>query len=65
MPRLFELLDEAKKKNLILSDVSVTHKLRNVFQHGTEAIIDPNIYLSVLEKVTALIQEMYNCKGSA
>ncbi len=60
MPGLFELLADATKQRLILSDVSVLHKLRNLFQHGTEALIDPNVFLSMLERVTFLVWELYD-----
>ena len=49
MPGLFELLTKATEEGLISSDVNALHKLRNVFQHGSEAIIDPNMFLSFLE----------------
>lgn len=56
---LFAMLTDAKTRTLISSDVSVIHKLRNIFQHGTDAVIDPNMFLNLLEKVTALMWEMY------
>lgn len=56
------MLTDATTKGLILSDVRVLHKLRNVFQHGTEAIIDPNMFLGLLEKVTSLAWELYDFK---
>jgi len=59
---LSNLLEAAKKKGLITSDVSVAPKIRNVFQHGTEDIIDPNIFLNMLEGVTSLVWEMYDPK---
>ena len=59
MPGLFDMLTEATKKGLLSSDVSALHKLRNVFQHGTEAIIDPNTFLGLLERVTSLTWELY------
>jgi hypothetical protein len=62
LPGLFKLLGDAKKQGLIASDVSFAHKIRNVFQHGTEAIIDPNIFLNMLEGVTSLLWEMYDQK---
>jgi hypothetical protein len=59
-PKIFDMLSEAKKQKLILSDVSVVHKLRHAFQHGTEAIIDPNMFLNLLDKVTLLMRELYD-----
>jgi hypothetical protein len=63
MPGLFDMLNDATRQKLILSNVSVLHKLRNVFQHGTEAIIDPNMFLNMLEKVTSLVRELYDPTG--
>ncbi len=54
------MLTEAKEQKLIVSDISVVHKLRHVFQHGTENIIDPNMFLEMLDKVTSLICELYD-----
>lgn len=59
-PGLFDMLDDAKRQGLILSNASVVHKIRNVFQHGTDATIDPNIFLGMLEKVTTLLRELYD-----
>jgi hypothetical protein len=59
MPGLFKLLTAATEQKIISSDVSVLHTLRNIFQHGTEAIIDPNEFLNMLERVTSLVGEMY------
>ncbi len=59
------MLSAAKKQELILSDVSVLHKLRHAFQHGTEAIIDPNFFLDLLDQVTCLVRELYALERSA
>lgn len=60
---LFNMLTHAKNKNLISSEFGVLHKVRNIFQHGTENIIDPNFFLDMLETVTVLVSEMYEPKG--
>ncbi len=64
-PKIFDMLSAAKKQELILSDVSVLHKLRHAFQHGTEAIIDPNFFLDLLDQVTCLVRELYALERSA
>jgi hypothetical protein len=64
---LFKLLNDAKTQGLITSDVSVVHQIRNVFQHGTECIIDPSFFLDTLQQVTQLLWELYdpNVNGRA
>jgi hypothetical protein len=62
MRGLFNMLTEATNQKIISSDVGVLHKVRNIFQHGTEAIIDPNEFLNMLERVTFLVWEMYPAK---
>ncbi|MDR3489795.1 MAG: hypothetical protein P4M05_33515 [Bradyrhizobium sp.] len=60
MATLFVMLDEAKKRTLTRSDGNGLHKLRNVFQHGTESIIDPNVFLSLLEEISSLICDLFD-----
>jgi hypothetical protein len=59
-PNLSELLRDAKDQGQIQTDASVVHQIRNVFLHGTDAIIEPNMFLGMLEKVTILLQELYS-----
>jgi hypothetical protein len=64
-PSLFDMLRDAAEQGQIRTDASVVHSIRNVFQHGTDAIIDPNMFLNMLEKVTTLLQELYNPERTA
>jgi hypothetical protein len=59
-PKIFNMLRKAKELKFISSDISVVHKFRHIFQHGTENIVDPNTFLNMLDKVTSLIRELYD-----
>jgi hypothetical protein len=65
VPGLSKMLKDAREQGLISTDASVVHEIRNVFQHGTAAIIDPNMFLNMLEKITSLLQELYDSERSS
>lgn len=58
-PNLQKLLSRAAKHGLLSRRHDSLHELRNMLQHGNDAIFDPNMFLNLFETVTELITELY------
>lgn len=56
---LDELLKSAKEQNLISMEIEYLSKLRNMFAHGSDAVLNPPIFLTTFEIVTDIIRELY------
>ena len=56
---LAELLEVTTKQGLISRDTSWLNELRKMFAHGSDAVLNPPMFLDVFELVTALIGELY------
>jgi hypothetical protein len=56
---LDELLKSAKEQNLISSDIEYLSKMRNMFAHGSDAVLNPPMFLTTFEIVTDIIRELY------
>lgn len=56
---LDELLKSAKQQNLISSEIEYLSKLRNMFAHGSDAVLNPPMFLTTFEIVTDIIRELY------
>ncbi len=59
-PMLDELLKSAKVQGLISSDIEHLSRLRNMFAHGSETVLNPPMFLVQFEVVTRIIQELYD-----
>ncbi|MDP3411058.1 hypothetical protein [Bosea sp. (in: a-proteobacteria)] len=58
-PMLDELLRAAKAQNLISADVDGLNHLRNMFAHGTDAVLNPPMFLIPFQLVTETIAELF------
>ncbi|NTA14282.1 hypothetical protein [Agrobacterium tumefaciens] len=58
-PMLDELLKSAKNQGLISADVKGLSHLRNMFAHGTSAVLNPPMFLAPFELITETIAEMF------
>ncbi|MCP4564158.1 MAG: hypothetical protein GY873_37450 [Bosea sp.] len=58
-PMLDELLKAAKVQNLISADVEGLNHLRNMFAHGTDAVLNPPMFLVPFKLVTETIAELF------
>lgn len=56
---LDELLKSAKQQGLISSEIEYLSKLRNMFAHGSDAVLNPPMFLTSFEIVTDIIRELY------
>lgn len=56
---LDELLKSAKEQNLISSEIEYLSKMRNMFAHGSDAVLNPPMFLTTFEIVTDIIRELY------
>ncbi|MFG1186243.1 hypothetical protein [Xanthobacter aminoxidans] len=56
---LDELLKAAKEQNLISSEIEYLSKMRNMFAHGSETVLNPPMFLTTFEIVTDVIRELY------
>ncbi|MGR9145666.1 hypothetical protein ACU8MP_25355 (plasmid) [Rhizobium leguminosarum] len=57
---LSDLLKVAKTHNLIGSEIDYIAPMRNMFAHGSGAILNPPMVLTTLQLVTLLIAEMFS-----
>jgi hypothetical protein len=58
-PMLDELLRTAKAQGLISPDVEGLNHLRNMFAHGSDAVLNPPMFLAPFELVTFTIRELF------
>ena len=56
---LDELLRVAKEQNLILSKIEHLSRMRNMFAHGSDTVLNPPLFLIPFEIVTNIIRELY------
>jgi hypothetical protein len=63
-PMLDELLRAAKAQNLISADVDGLNHLRNMFAHGTDAVLNPPMFLIPFQLVTETIAELFAIPSS-
>lgn len=56
---LDELLKAAKEQNLISSEIEYLSKMRNMFAHGSDTVLNPPMFLTAFEIVTDVIRELY------
>lgn len=59
LPTLELLLRSAKEQGIIATDVQGLSRLRNMFAHGTDAILNPPLFLAPFHLVTATIRELF------
>jgi hypothetical protein len=59
-PMLDELQKSAKEKKLISSDIEYLSTLRDMYAHGSDAVLNPPLFLTQLEVVTRIIQELFD-----
>jgi hypothetical protein len=65
LPMLDELLRAAKAQNLISADVDGLNHLRNMFAHGTDAVLNPPMFLIPFQLVTETIAELFASTSSS
>ncbi|MDR3713988.1 MAG: hypothetical protein P4L51_14290 [Puia sp.] len=58
-PKLDELLKTAMAQGLISSDIEWMHHVRNMFAHGSNAVLNPPMFLDLFEEVTLVIRELF------
>lgn len=58
-PMLDELLEAAQTQGLISSDIGHLSRLRNMFAHGSDTVLNPPMFLLQFETVTRIIQELF------
>lgn len=58
-PMLDELLKSAKAQGLMSADVEGLSHLRNMFAHGTDAVLNPPMFLTPFELITETIAELF------
>ncbi|WIG53610.1 MAG: hypothetical protein OJF48_004530 [Afipia sp.] len=58
-PMLDELLRAAKAQGLITAEVNGLSTLRNMFAHGSDAVLNPAMFLAPFELVTCTIRELF------
>jgi len=63
-PMLDELLKTAKAQGLISSNVEWMNHSRKMFAHGSDAVLNPPLFLTQFEVVTCVIRELYESKHS-
>lgn len=56
---LDELLRTAKAQGLISIDVEGLSQMRNLFAHGTDAVLNPPLFLGPFKLITATIAELF------
>jgi hypothetical protein len=52
---LGELLDAAKARGMIYDDIGCINPMRKMFMHGSDAILNPPMFLAPFEAVTSII----------
>ncbi|NSZ87638.1 hypothetical protein G6L97_26285 (plasmid) [Agrobacterium tumefaciens] len=56
---LNELLRNAREQGLIQSEIAYLRELRNMFMHGSDAVLNPPMFLVTFTTVTQIIRELY------
>ncbi len=56
---LDELLKVAKAQGLISAEIEYLSKLRNMFAHGSDVVLNPPLFLTPFEIVTDIIRDLY------
>jgi len=59
-PMLSELLETAQNQNLIAGNVKLLARLRNMFAHGSDTILNPPMFLDPFKLVTGLIVDLFD-----
>jgi len=57
---LGELLEAAKAQGLISGDISWINPMRKMFAHGSDAVLNPPMFLAPFEAVTSMIAEFFS-----
>ena len=60
---LGELLEACKAQGLISCEISWINPLRKMFAHGSDAILNPPMFLAPFEAVTSMIAEVFTPVG--
>lgn len=63
-PTLRTLLQDAKKRGLVSSQIEHLTKLRNMYAHGTDTILNPSLFLLIFKHVTNIIQDLFDRKSA-
>ena len=58
-PMLHTLLEEGARQGFIRYSTDGLHLLRNDFVHGSDAVLNPPMFLTVFELVTRIIAELF------
>jgi hypothetical protein len=58
-PMLDELLRTAKSQGLISFEIEGISAVRNMFAHGSDAVLNPAMFLAGFELVTLMIRELF------
>ncbi|UWU26174.1 hypothetical protein N2601_33555 (plasmid) [Rhizobium sp. CB3060] len=56
---LDELLRTAKAQSLIQSEIDYLSHMRNTFMHGSDIVLNPPMFLTTFQIVTAIIRELF------
>jgi hypothetical protein len=56
---LDELLKSAKAQALISAKIEYLSRMRNMFAHGSDAVLNPPLFLTTFEIITDIIRELY------
>jgi hypothetical protein len=57
---LGELLEAAKTQGLISGDISWINPMRKMFAHGSDAVLNPPMFLAPFEVVTSMIADLFH-----
>ena len=57
---LDELLRTAKAQSLIQSEIDYLSHMRNTFMHGSDIVLNPPMFLTTFQIVTAIIRELFD-----
>jgi hypothetical protein len=57
-----ELLDAARRQGLISGDLSWVNPMRKMFAHGSDAVLNPPLFLEPFISVTEIIAELFGPK---
>jgi hypothetical protein len=55
-----DLLNAAKAQSLLSGDLSWINPLRKMFAHGSDAVLNPPLFLGPFENVTEIIIELFS-----
>jgi hypothetical protein len=56
---LGELLEAAKAEGLISGDITWINPMRKMFAHGSDAVLNPPMFLAPFEVVTSMIADLF------